>query len=211
MNSFERTLMRRVTLESRVGLRAFVPSWFCICLLFALTATGCVHEVRQRPFEKPKLPQPKERFLEAPGGRFWRVVFADPGLTFLSTDTREGGEVRFFRGGNEQLGISMIVYIEPAEEPKADNARVRDLFWRQARGQATDTKLWETEKAAFVAYTVPDFMGSGMPQRTIALFISHEGAWVGVQVSKIGYPSEDEKTLERIANSVRIEETGRLK
>jgi len=176
----------------------------------AIAPGGCG---RRSAATHPALREPpkKELHVAAPQSKPWQIVIADPGLDAPKDETLDGGTVRVYQAANLRRGISVSVYMQPAQEPNADHRRVREVFWKRTRAQleVDDVSFWDTPDAAFVAYTARNLLGSGMDQRNVGVFMAHDGVWIDVQIARMQFTPADEVILREIARSVAVRRSGR--
>jgi hypothetical protein len=181
-----------------------LPQSLLICLLIALIASSA------QSADKPEAKrQNKQIRVAAPLKRPWMVVFRDADFRVFKNELSDEGRVSGFHGVNAATRLSVVVFMEPAQDKNDTAKTVRDAYWGQTKSsyKVQDVKLWEQDDAALVAYTRTDIAGKLVLQRNLEAFYVHDGIWVDIKVSKLQFRDDDLPEMEAMLKTVAFHST----
>jgi hypothetical protein len=131
----------------------------------------------------------------------WDLVVTAPGFEKIAV--RRERRSRELIATNERDGMNLSIFLERAAAPGEDARTVRDFYLARLKQSPLPMENLKTAgdaKAATTEYTV-----SGTGQKSVNLYLVHEGTWVDVHLSKDEFHAADQPMIERILKSVRIE------
>jgi tetratricopeptide (TPR) repeat protein len=117
------------------------------------------------------------------------------------------GNSRSLVATQNSLGLTASVFIEKAEG-NGDYIAARKFYWdKAAKSPLSKENLLQYEKGniAFVEHDTKEFEGKKVDYHSVNGYLSHNGYWIDIHVSKVGYKAEDKNLFEKIFNSVKIE------
>jgi len=167
----------------------------------------------------PPVPDPAPSTPEAAGtfrsftlpGRGWSLVLDALGIAMDKVQPgspsggggsgAEGGRAagRSWSGSETASGYTLSVLMQTAEKP-GDSFVCRDTLWESFRepGASRVRKGGSAEQTS-VEYTVPS-----NKTRDLRLFRVHDGTWIAIHLSKVGYRESDAILFENLRTSVAI-------
>ena len=140
-------------------------------------------------------------------GAAWRLVISLPGFQLGTPKTRADGTGMALRGENLDTGTLVSIFLEKAAR-RGDAKACRDYYWNDAgRGPERLKKVrkYERGEMAIVEYVLPEFQGIKVDQRNVNAYLAHDGIWIDVHLSKVGFTSSDQKSFDAILDSVGFE------
>lgn len=144
-------------------------------------------------------------------GKTWSLVVDLPGFDFRNRTTRDDlTGVRIF-GENERTGVVISVYLEKAER-NGDAEDCRAYYWSRAKKKSPrpkDVRFIARKDMALVEYTTIRTEGVEIRQDNVSAFLSHDGVWIEIHLSKDSRRATDRIVFDWLLDSVRIVEQGR--
>lgn len=145
--------------------------------------------------------------LADPGGAAWELVLPVKGFEVTDDQISKARKSRQFMGTNQNTGVEMSVFMEPA--PKAgDSSTVREVYWgrgKQSPMKKENIKLGKAGDYATVEYIVPSVEGVPLNQKNVNVYIAHAGVWIDVHLSKVQYTEKDQALFDEIVKGLKIE------
>jgi tetratricopeptide (TPR) repeat protein len=144
-------------------------------------------------------------YLAIPGAS-WSLEIDTPGFTLRQRDFSEDGTAARLTAENQSAGIILSAFLEKAAA--AGGARqCRAYYWNDAQKspmKKDDLKMSETGSVALVEYIVKEYRGIQVNQKNINAYLSQQGYWVDVHISKADFVPADEVKLQAIVKSIRF-------
>jgi hypothetical protein len=139
-------------------------------------------------------------------GKTWSLVLELPGFEIKDRSVRpDASGVRVY-GENRDTGVHISIFLEKAG--RAGDAKVcRDFYWKKRSRAAVkrdDVRFSERDGMALVEYLVRHFRGRLVNHRNLNAYMSHDGVWVDIHLSKIDFRPEHQDLFEAILATVRI-------
>lgn len=116
------------------------------------------------------------------------------------------GNARNILALDKKNGLTISVFIEKAEQ-EGNSIECRNVYWTKAEKSplAKDNlKKYESSNIAFVEHDTKEYQGKKVDYHSLNAYISHDGYWIDVHISKIGYTENDKSFFDAIINSVKI-------
>jgi hypothetical protein len=147
------------------------------------------------PMAKPKLYR-----LDLPGKSFaLEIDLSGFAVRKMPGDSDQAS----LEGSNKATGLNVSVFIEKAA--KDGDAKVaREFYWNRLQSsplKGEDVKFSERNGAAILEYII-----KMVSWKNINMYLSHDGFWIDIHLSKISFRPSDEKSFEAILNSAHIVE-----
>lgn len=102
-------------------------------------------------------------------------------------------------------GIYLTAFVELAPHP-GTSTQVRDLWWngtkKNSKVKMDDQKLTESNDAALAEYTVHEFQGAPVEQRSVHAYYGGDEIWSEVHASKINFKPDDQKLFDDLLSRV---------
>ena len=142
----------------------------------------------------------------------WVLEIGAPGFV-LTTKERidSNGSARLF-GSNEKTGVMMSAFLEKADHP-GDAKECRAFYWEQAKKspmKKDDFSMSESGGMAILEYIVKEFAGVKVHQKNMNVYLSRDGYWVDIHLSKVKFKPDEESLFKDILNAVSIRPTSAL-
>lgn len=102
--------------------------------------------------------------------------------------------------------ISLSLFIEKANS-KGDKIECRDFYWNKAKKSPLakeNIKQYETDNSAVIEHDTKEFNGQTVDFHSMNAYLTQNGYWIDVHISKIGYTKKDQKTFEKLLESITI-------
>jgi tetratricopeptide (TPR) repeat protein len=141
-------------------------------------------------------------------GKDWSLELSLPNFAVRETETSPDGRARRFYASNERDGYHFSVAISPAAR-EGDGKVLRALALdglSQSPFKMDDLKQSEYREMPTVEYLVKEFRGQQVNQKHFNAYISRDGAWIDIHLSKMLFKEGDEKMFYSILDSVRFVE-----
>jgi hypothetical protein len=143
--------------------------------------------------------------LELPGHE-WQVELDLPSYKLEKLEFRNPSVARLF-GSDSASGVLVSAIMEPAElgESAMDH---REWAYRENpfyRSEASPRR-WQVGDRAFIEFTIahPEMPGEEWQQTNRFVHLVHDGVWIRIHLSKIGFRPADEKLFDAVSDSLRI-------
>lgn len=144
-------------------------------------------------------------YLATPGSS-WSLEIGAPGFEIKQRIISTNGTAAQLLAENREQGVTLSAFLEKA--PTAGDAKqCREYFWNKAQESAfkpEDVKMSETGSVALVEYAVKVPSDNQGSQRNIDAFLSRNGCWIGVLISKVGFKPGDEDVFRSIVKAIRF-------
>ena len=124
------------------------------------------------------------------------------GLKVLDDQTNAARKIRQVMAENDDTGMIVSVFMEPAAD-HGDSAAVRTAYWSKAKNSPipkSNIKQGNSGEYATVEYMVPD-----VHQKNMNVYIAHDGVWLDIHLSKIGFTDDDQARFDEIVKSIKFE------
>lgn len=144
-------------------------------------------------------------YLATPGSS-WSLEIDTPGFTLEQKDFSQDGTAARLMAVNKKDNVILSAFLEKAARP-GDAKACREYYWSEAKTspfQKDDLKMSESSSAALVEYIVKEHLGIRVNQKNINAYLSQNGYWVDVHISKVDFKPEDEAMLQSIVKSIRF-------
>jgi len=175
---------------------------FCRCfLLITIAATFAFDFVA-------KADTTTNLYLATPGSS-WSLEIDTPGFNLEESNFSQDGTAARLKAVNTNNGVILSVFLEKAQTA-GDAKQCREFYWRDAQKspfKKDDLKMSETNSVALVEYTVKEYSGMMVNQKNMNAYLSQNGYWVDVHISKVEFKPEDEAMLQSIINSIRFNDS----
>jgi len=141
-------------------------------------------------------------------GRSWSLVLDLPGFALKPQErTRDGIMIE---GENPRTHLIVSVFLEDAART-GDAAACRKHYWKKVRKSPltmTEVALSERSGMALVEYLIPEFQGLPVRQKNVNAYLSHDGVWIDIHLSKVLATRSDQTLFDAVLRSVLIEGAG---
>jgi tetratricopeptide (TPR) repeat protein len=144
-------------------------------------------------------------YLATPGSS-WSLEINTPGFALEQRGFSRDGTAAQLKAVNTENGVIMTAFLEKAETP-GDAKKCREYYWSQAQKspmKKDDIKLSEIGPVALVEYTIKKFEDLTIDQKNMNAYLSRDGYWVDVHISKTEFKPEDEAVFLSIVKSIRF-------
>ena len=141
-------------------------------------------------------------------GRDWSLIVDMPGFEFTRKQTLDDGKGIMAFGENSQTRVLIRLLIEEAAR-EGDQLACRKYYWKKVRrkgAKKSDVRLSEREGIALVEYLIEEARGFRVNQKNVNAYLSHDGMWIDVHLSKVGYKESEWGLFEEVLRSIRIAE-----
>ena len=134
-------------------------------------------------------------------GKSWALALDLPGFEFSRRDSRSDGKGISVFGSDDARGMVVTVFIEHAAGP-GDARACRDYYLSKGQGghlHRREVKLSERPGMALVEYYGPRVGIAEIDnQKHVNAYLSHDGLWIDVHLSKMSYGPQDQERFNRI-------------
>jgi len=140
-------------------------------------------------------------------GKTWAVEIRGKGLS-VDSNQPTTPRARRIMASDMARGLTVSVQLEEVDhQPTLDECRQYQRDRTQAftgKFDLQDIKYWDDGKMAFVEYSVPEFQGKPVRQRSLFACSSKEDVFIDIHVSKVGFEPQDEPLLTSLMNAVHV-------
>jgi hypothetical protein len=140
-------------------------------------------------------------------GKSWSIeINLPPGFVVEGSEISSDGERARLAGNNQSTGLVLSLFLEKAAT-EGNAKAAREYYWKRMQAspfKMEDVQLSERDGAAVLEYTVNGANQKKIDWKNMHLYLSHDGYWVDVHISKIFYRSTDRVSFDQILNSVKI-------
>jgi hypothetical protein len=167
--------------------------------LLAPALTGC-------PSPAPRSEAPPEKTFSLTLPQLpWTLELTARNFLLQKEEARPDGTGTMFQAFNPQTGVVQSAFLEQA--PREGGSKVcREYYWSKAQKapiQRKDIRLSERGDMAVVEY-INLVSGETVRQKNLHGYLSKEGAWIDVHVSKTYFTEGEEGLLWEILDSLRF-------
>jgi len=140
-------------------------------------------------------------------GKSWSIEIKLPSSFVVEEpEISSDGERAKLAGNNQSTGLQLSLFLEKAAT-EGDAKVAREYYWK--RMQASPLKMEEVQLserfgAAILEYIVKEVSGKKIDWKNMHLYLSHDGYWVDVHLSKMIFRSTDREYFDQVLNSVKI-------
>ena len=163
----------------------------------------------ERPGILPNVPE-KNTYTVAIPGRSWSVeISLPPSFTVEEPEISSDGERAKLAGSNPSTGLQLSLFLEKAAA-EGDAKVAREYYWKLMQAsplKKEEVQFSERGGAAILEYIVKEASRKKIDWKNMNLYLSHDGYWVDVHLSKILFRSTDQGSFDEILNSVKISST----
>jgi tetratricopeptide (TPR) repeat protein len=145
--------------------------------------------------------------LATPGSS-WSLEINTTGFALQGQDFSRDGTAAQLQAVNTSNNIILSAFLEKPETP-GDAKACRDFYWSKAKQnpmKMEDVKMSEISSVALVEYTIKGFEGMDFNQKNMNAYLSQNGYWVDVHISKMDFKPKDEAAFLSIVKSIRFNE-----
>jgi tetratricopeptide (TPR) repeat protein len=109
-------------------------------------------------------------------------------------------------------GLIMTLFLQPAEKP-GDSTVCRNEWWSKTRKgleskvKMKDVKTYELGPIAVAEYTVPDFNGAPVNQKSVHAYFAGGDLWSEIHLSKVQFQKKDEKLFSAVLDKAKMDAT----
>jgi tetratricopeptide (TPR) repeat protein len=117
------------------------------------------------------------------------------------------GNARQILANQESQALTVSVFIENADHD-GNSVECRTFYWSQAEKSPLPKEnltQYEKNNIAFVEFDTKEFQGNKVDFHSMNAYLSTEGYWIDIHISKIGYKPEDKVLFDQIVNTIKIE------
>jgi len=140
-------------------------------------------------------------------GKPWAIELAlSPEFSIQGPDRSVAGQGVSFLASNRKMGWLVSIHLEKAFR-KGDAKKAMEYYKRTAEISLfpkKDIRQYELNDAVVREYIVREFSGKSLDWQNVNYYLSHDGYWVDIHISKIGYKLLDRKYIEELLASIRI-------
>ena len=141
-------------------------------------------------------------------GRDWSLIVDLPGFEFTRRQTRDDGKEIMVFGENPQTHVLISIFIKEAAR-EGDQFACRKYYWKKVRrkgAKKSGVRLSEREGMALVEYLIEEARGFRVNQKNVNAYLSHDGMWIRVYLSKVGFRESEWVLFDEVLQSIRIAE-----
>ncbi|MDI6733750.1 MAG: tetratricopeptide repeat protein [Planctomycetota bacterium] len=104
--------------------------------------------------------------------------------------------------------IVMSVFLEKAQKT-GDSKVCRDFYWNRLKKspftpEEDEIKMYEKGNMALMEYIIEEAGGISLHQKHLNAYISQDGIWIDIHLSKVLWKEEDKELFDKIINTVKI-------
>ena len=144
-------------------------------------------------------------YLTLPGFS-WSLEINAPGFMLQEKNFSPDGTSARLTAINKKDNVILSAFLEKA--PRAGDAKAcREFYWSKAKEsplQKDDLKMSDSGSTALVEYIVKESFGTKVNQKNMNVYLSKDGYWVDVHLSKTDFKPEDDAQLRSIAKEIRF-------
>jgi len=141
-------------------------------------------------------------------GRAWSLVVDLPSFEFTRKQTRDDGRGIMVFGENSESNVLISIFIEEAAR-EGDHLACRKYYWKKLRrkgAKKSGMRLSERDGIALVEYLIEEASGFRVNHKNVNAYLSHDGLWIDVHLSKVAYEESEWGLFEEVLRSIRIAE-----
>ena len=137
----------------------------------------------------------------------WALKFNSKGFEIVDQDSSVLGDSTHVHAAQDNSGINISIFLEPARKENSTIFDCRDFFWNQAQADPRpkeDILMKEVENMAIIEYMTPEHGGMKIDHKNINAYMVKDDIWIDVHVSKIHFKDNELKNLYSLLNSVKF-------
>jgi len=153
----------------------------------------------------PATPRVSLRRMTFPG-KPWSLVLDAGSYTFKTLETKPDGSGISTYGEDKASGMILSIFLEKAAHD-GDARACREYYWKRAKKspfRKKDVTFSERGEMALVEYLTPSYQGVRIDHKNVNAYLSNDGIWVDIHLSKTQYKPEDAELFEKVLKSVMI-------
>ncbi|MFT6501005.1 MAG: hypothetical protein ACJASQ_001115 [Crocinitomicaceae bacterium] len=107
---------------------------------------------------------------------------------------------------NEKTNMNLSIFIEKTDS-KDDEKECRDYYWNKAKKSPLakeNVQKYESGNLAIVEHDTEKFNGQTLNFHSLNAYLAHNGYWMDVHISMIGYSKKDKVIFDEIMKSIVI-------
>ncbi|MBL4706682.1 MAG: hypothetical protein JKY54_19285 [Flavobacteriales bacterium] len=107
---------------------------------------------------------------------------------------------------NGKANINLSIFIERTDS-KGKKEECREFYWSKAKNSPLakeNVQKYETENAAVVEHDTKEYDGQIINFHSLNAYLSQNGYWLDIHISKIRYSKKDKKAFNKILKSIII-------
>lgn len=140
-------------------------------------------------------------------GKSWALEISLPAsFDIKDRQTSDDGLSEKIFGSDERSGFVVSAYLE--KSPSDGNAAAARDYYSSYQVKSplsqSDIRQYETGDMAVREYTIKEFQGRMIEQKNINCFLSYDGYWADVHISKVLYQSSDEILIDSILKNIKV-------
>ena len=106
---------------------------------------------------------------------------------------------------DKKTGLTVSVYIEKARTP-GDHIECRKYYWGKSalmHMEKSNIQLYEKPNIAFVEFDIKEDNGNEINYHSLNAFLSKDGYWIDVHISKNSYTKADDELFAEIVKTIK--------
>jgi hypothetical protein len=143
-------------------------------------------------------------------GKSWSVKIMLPSdFTIEGPDVSPDGDRVKLAGSDEATRLQFSLFLEKAAT-EGDARAAREFYWNRLQAsplKMEEVQLSEKDGAALLSYIVKRAGNRNIDWKSMHLFLSHDGYWLDVHLSKILFQPADQAYFDQILDSIDIVST----
>jgi hypothetical protein len=144
----------------------------------------------------------KQSYELALPGKEWAIELKLPsGFAIGAPEISPDGERARLAGSDQATGLQLSLFLERAAT-EGDAEVAREFYWKRMQAspfKMEDVRFSERNGAAVLEYIVKEASWKNMN-----LYLSHDGYWVDLHISKILFRSADKEYFDAVLNNIKI-------
>ena len=151
-------------------------------------------------------PLNNSKILAALPGLKWALSINGDNFNLKKDRLKKDGNGRMLYLLNRENGIIMSVFIEKAPL-KGDESTCRKYYWNKTKKSSlkkTNIKLSKFKRIALLEYIIPFYQGIKINQKNINAYLSKDGYWIDIHLSKTSFITKNLKEFLKLLKSIKI-------
>lgn len=107
---------------------------------------------------------------------------------------------------DKKADLNFSIFIEKSEV-KGSKEECRSFYWKKAENSPLakeNLKKYETDNLAIVEHDTKEFNGQIVNYHSLNAYLTKNGYWLDIHISKAGYSKKDQKIIKKIIESITI-------
>lgn len=136
----------------------------------------------------------------------WVLEIETPDMVLEQKKITDSKDAARLFAHNEETGMNMSAFLEKADHP-GDAKECRAFYWEHAKKspfKKDDFSMSESGGMAILQYLVKEFAGLEVRQKHMNAYLSRDGHWMDIHLSKVKFKPGEELLFKNILDQIRI-------